>query len=130
LIDWFVFSVKKLPKTTAKRSLCPVATTLDVVGDKWSLLIVRDIGIFGYHRNKDFQNRKEGIPSNILASRLKSLHESGLLRKERYQDNPPRYEYHLTPAGEALLPVVREMAVWSAEHVAGIRMPKIKKANP
>jgi len=116
--------MKKLPKTTAKRSPCPVATALDVIGDKWSLLIVRDIGVFGYHRNKDFQNRREGIPTNILASRLKSLHESGLLRKELYQTNPPRYEYHLTEAGEALLPVVKEMARWSVEHVAGIRMPK------
>ena len=122
--------MKKLPKTTAKRSPCPVATALDVVGDKWSLLIVRDIGVFGYHRNKDFQNRREGIPSNILASRLKSLHESGLLRKELYQSNPPRYEYHLTDAGEALLPVIREMARWSVENVAGIRMPKnIKPAS-
>lgn len=122
--------MKKLPKTAAKRSPCPVATALDVVGDKWSLLIVRDIGVFGYHRNKDFQNRREGIPSNILASRLKSLHESGLLRKELYQSNPPRYEYHLTDAGEALLPVIREMARWSVENVAGIRMPKnIKPAS-
>lgn len=119
--------MKKLPKTTAKRSPCPVATALDVVGDKWSLLIVRDIGIFGYHRNKDFQDRREGIPTNILASRLKSLHESGLLRKELYQSNPPRYEYHLTEAGEGLLPVVREMARWSVENVAGIRMPKTTK---
>lgn len=116
--------MKKLPKTTAKRSTCPVAIALDVVGDKWSLLIVRDIGVFGYHRNKDFQNRREGIPSNILASRLKSLHESGLLRKELYQSNPPRYEYHLTEAGEGLLPVITEMARWSVEHVAGVRMPK------
>ena len=122
--------MKKLPKTTAKRSPCPVATALDVVGDKWSLLIVRDIGFFGYHRNKDFQNRREGIPTNILAARLKSLHNSGLLRKERYQSNPPRYEYHLTPAGEALLPVVREMARWSAENVAGIRLPNKTRAAP
>lgn len=121
--------MKKLPKTTAKRSPCPVATALDVVGDKWSLLIVRDIGVYGYHRNKDFQNRREGIPTNILASRLKSLHESGLLRKELYQSNPPRYEYHLTEAGEDLLPVVREMARWSVANVAGIRMPKTTKQD-
>jgi len=120
--------MKKLPKTTSKRSPCPVATTLDVVGDKWSLLIVRDIGVFGYHRNKEFQDRREGIPTNILAARLKSLQESGIIRKERYQAHPPRYEYHLTEAGKALIPVVGEMAKWSANNVAGIRMPKLGKA--
>ena len=119
--------MKKLPKSTSKRSPCPVATTLDVIGDKWSLLIIRDIGIYDLHRNKEFQERREGIPSNILASRLKALHKSGLLRKQRYQSNPPRYEYHLTEAGEALLPVVREMALWSANNVAGIRLPNRPK---
>ncbi len=84
--------------------------------------------MYGFHRNKDFQNRREGIPSNILAARLKSLHENGLLRKQQYQSNPPRYEYHLTPAGEALIPVVRELARWSVENVAGIRLPNKPKA--
>lgn len=114
----------KLPRSTAKRSPCPVATTLDLVGDKWSLLIIRDIGIFNRHRNKDFQQAKEGIPSNVLAARLKSLHENGLIRKIPYQDNPPRYEYHLTPAGEDLLPLVRELANWSVKHVSGIKLPR------
>lgn len=117
-------SARKLPKTTAKRSLCPVATTLDLVGDKWSLLIIRDIGIFNRHRNKDFQNASEGIPSNILAARLKDLQAHGLIEKHPYQDNPPRYEYHLTRAGEDLLPVVREMANWSSKHVSGINIPQ------
>ncbi|MEX2468615.1 MAG: helix-turn-helix domain-containing protein [Pseudohongiellaceae bacterium] len=115
--------MKKLPRNTARRSPCPVATTLDVVGDKWTLLIVRDLGLFGRHRNKDMQNAREGIPSNILADRLKTLQELGLVRRRRYQDRPPRYEYHLTPAGEDLLPIVRAMARWGAEHVAGIRIP-------
>ena len=117
-------TVKKLPKTTAKRSSCPVATALDVFGDKWTLLLVRDMGIFGRCRNKEFQDGKEGIPTNILANRLKSLQEHGLVQRKPYQNNPPRFEYHLTPAGEELVPIVRSMARWSADHVAGIRIPK------
>ena len=116
--------MKKLPSSTAKRSSCSIATALDVFGDKWTLLIVRDMGLFGRHRNKEFQASKEGIPSNILANRLKSLQETGLIRKVPYQNNPPRYEYYLTEAGEDLVPIVRAMAQWSAEHVAGIRLPK------
>tara|TARA_B100001105_G_C22191526_1_gene357174 strand:+ start:128 stop:490 length:363 start_codon:yes stop_codon:yes gene_type:complete len=114
--------MKKLPQTTAKRSKCAIATALDVFGDKWTLLIVRDIGLFGYHRNKQFQESNEGIPSNILANRLKSLHEAGLVRKVPYQSNPIRYEYYLTEAGEDLVPIVLDMARWSADHVTGIRM--------
>jgi DNA-binding HxlR family transcriptional regulator len=114
----------KLPRSAARRSPCPVATTLDLVGDKWSLLIIRDIGMFQRHRNKDFQQAKEGIPSNVLAARLKSLQENGLIEKIPYQDKPLRYEYHLTAAGEDLLPVVRELANWSVKHVTGIKLPR------
>ena len=119
--------MKKLPRTTAKRSKCAIATALDVFGDKWTLLIVRDIGIFGCHRNKQFQESNERIPSNILADRLKSLHEAGLIRKVPYQSNPIRYEYYLTEAGKDLVPIALAMAQWSAEHVAGIRTPSSHK---
>lgn len=115
---------KTLPSSTAKRGPCPVATALDLVGDKWTLLIVRDIGFFGRHRNKDFQEGVENIPSNILASRLKMLVEKKLVRKTPYQNNPVRYEYHLTEAGEDLLPIVKAMAKWGADHVAGTRLPR------
>ncbi len=116
-------AMKKLPRSTARRSACPIATTLDVIGDKWTMLIVRDIGIFGRHRNKEMQEGKEGIPSNILADRLKSMHEHGIIRKLKYQQHPPRYEYHLTAAGEDLLPIARAMARWSVDHVAGVKVP-------
>ena len=102
--------IKKLSSSVAKRSTCPVATALDLVGDKWTLLIIRDIGVFARHRNKDFQQGVEGIPSNILASRLKMLLENKLIRRTPYQNNPLRYEYLLTDAGEGLLPVVKAMA--------------------
>ncbi|MCB1908682.1 MAG: helix-turn-helix transcriptional regulator [Rhodocyclaceae bacterium] len=109
----------------AKRSGCPIAAALDVVGDRWTLLLVRDIGLFGKHRNKDFQEGAEGIPSNILADRLRRLVADGLVSRRRYQEHPPRYEYHLTEAGAALLPIVRAMALWACEHVAGVHMPPL-----
>ena len=116
--------IKKLSSSVAKRSPCPVATALDLVGDKWTLLIIRDIGFFARHRNKDFQQGVEGIPSNILASRLKMLLENKLIRRTPYQNNPLRYEYFLTDAGEGLLPVVKAMAKWGEVHVAGSRMAR------
>ncbi|MBL6904116.1 MAG: helix-turn-helix transcriptional regulator [Pseudomonadales bacterium] len=116
--------IKKLSRSVAKRSPCPVATALDLVGDKWSLLIIRDIGFFARHRNKDFQQGVEGIPSNILANRLKMLLDNRLIRRIPYQSNPLRYEYFLTEAGEDLLPVVKAMAKWGDIHVAGSRMPR------
>ena len=100
-----------------------MATALDVMGDKWTLLIIRDIGFFGRHRNKQIQEAGEGIPTNILADRLKKLVDQGLLDKRPYQDNPPRFQYHLTEAGEQLIPVVMAMARWAGNNVIGIRMP-------
>ena len=117
-------SGKKLAPTLASRSECPIATALDLVGDKWTLLLIRDIGLFDKHRNKDFQDGAEGIPSNVLASRLKHLVEIGLLEKRLYEPHPPRYEYHLTTAGKDLVPIVKALAGWSAAHVEGIRVPR------
>ena len=112
-----------------RRSSCPIASALDLVGDKWSLLLIRDIGLFGKHRNKDFQSATEKIPTNILADRLKRMTAYGLLEKRRYQEHPPRYEYHLTRQGMALLPVVRELARWSANNLAGIKIPRGAKSG-
>lgn len=118
--------MKKLRKSLSKRSLCPIATTLDIIGDKWTLLIVRDIGLFDKHKNKDFQEAGEKIPTNILADRLKTLVKNGLVEKRLYQNNPPRYEYYLTDAGLGLLPVIRAMAAWANEFIEGIRIPQLK----
>jgi DNA-binding HxlR family transcriptional regulator len=95
---------------------------------KRTLLLIRAIGLFGKHRNKDFHKADEGIPSNILASRLKQLVEQGLLEKRLYQEHPPRYEYHLTTAGEGLLPVVKAMAKWSAKNIDAVDIPAQLKA--
>jgi DNA-binding HxlR family transcriptional regulator len=111
----------------SRRSDCPIAAALDLVGDKWSLLVIRDIGLFDNHRNKDFQSASEAIPSNILADRLKRMTAYGLLEKRLYQDHPPRYEYHLTRQGRELLPVLRELALWSENNLAGVKIPRAAK---
>jgi len=102
----------------SERSPCPVATTLDVVGDKWSLLIARDM-VNGKKRFGEFQASPEGIPSNILAARLKRMEQTGLISRVPYQDRPPRFEYQLTPRGLNLVPVLREMCRWANTEAPG-----------
>ena len=75
--------------------------------------------------SKDFQEGAEGIPSNVLANRLRKLVANGLLEKRLYQEHPQRYEYHLTDAGKGLLPIVQSMAVWAAGHVEGVEIPSL-----
>jgi len=106
---------------SARRSRCPVACTLDVLGDKWSLLVVRDL-MRGKKRYAEFAESPEGIPTNILADRLKRLAHKGVIRSHRYSAHPPRVEYALTAKGEDLRPIVRAMAEWGVRHEGG-RMP-------
>jgi DNA-binding HxlR family transcriptional regulator len=89
---------------------CSVARTLEVVGEWWSLLIVRD-AILGVRRFDDFQQRL-GISRNILTQRLHRLVEQDVLERVPYQDNPPRYEYRLTPKGRDLWLVLTAMRQW------------------
>lgn len=101
------------------RSVCPIANVLDLVGDKWSLLIVRDMLLFDKHRYGDFLAADEGIPTNILANRLKRLEQYGIIEKKPYQFNPVRYEYHLTAIGRDLKPMMMEMVSWGLKHIPG-----------
>jgi DNA-binding HxlR family transcriptional regulator len=102
------------------RSLCPVACALDVVGDRWTLLIVRDL-FAGKHRFGDFVASPEHVPTNILAERLKRLERAGLIASEPYSERPPRFEYHLTPSGRDLAPIVDAMATWGLAQFPGTR---------
>src|SRR5437762_13433383 len=88
-----------------RRSECPVAGALDLLGDRWTLLVVRDL-LFGKTRYGDFLASSEGIPTNILAERLKRLQEAGVVEAVPYSHHPPRFEYHLTPRGRELAAVV------------------------
>lgn len=109
------------PKTQARgfpRSPCAVACTLDLVGDKWSLLVVRDL-LRGNVTYGELQNSPEGIPTNILADRLKRLEEVRLIAKSAYQDRPVRYAYQLTEDGIALNDVVLALGRWGKKHIPG-----------
>jgi DNA-binding HxlR family transcriptional regulator len=98
------------------RSPCPVASALDVVGDKWSLVVLRTI-FAGRHRFHELADITEKISTNILADRLERLERYGLISKAAYQNNPTRYEYHLTERGADLLPVLQHLALWSKRHI-------------
>ncbi|MEF8713335.1 MAG: helix-turn-helix domain-containing protein [Accumulibacter sp.] len=106
----------KLPPHGSFRSLCPLAASLDLLGDRWSLLIVRDL-MARKTRYKDFQGSPERIPTNILAQRLKLLEENGLIARRPYQQRPLRYEYFLTAKGADLLPVLQQLALWGQKYV-------------
>lgn len=104
-----------------RRSYCPVACTLDLVGDRWSLLVVRDL-VRGKRRYSEFLASAEGIPTNILAERLRRLKAQGFVTSSRYSSHPPRVEYRLTPKGEDLRPLLRAMVDFGVKH-AGARTP-------
>ena len=105
-----------------ERSGCPIATTLDLLGDKWSLVIVRDM-LTGKASFGDFLASPEGISTNILAERLRRLEAAGLVVKRAYQARPPRYEYRLSDKGEALLPVLQAICRWANAYLPGTWMP-------
>jgi DNA-binding HxlR family transcriptional regulator len=94
---------------------CSVAAALDVVGDRWSLLVVREVS-FGHHRFSEIL-AGTGAPRDRLTARLKLLVEVGVLDRRPYQDNPPRAEYHLTAAGGGLLPVLHALRQWGDDNV-------------
>ena len=100
------------------RSPCAVANSLDIVGDKWSLLVVRDL-LFGKRTYGELANSPERIPTNILADRLGRLEEAGLITSTPYQERPLRYLYALTPKGSALADVLLAFARWGKQHIPG-----------
>lgn len=107
---------------SALRSSCPVAGALDLVGDRWTLLVVRDL-LRGKRRYGDLAASSERIPTNILADRLRRLERGGLVERVQYSVRPPRYEYRLTPRGKALSPAIRSLAAWGLEYVPGTKVP-------
>lgn len=115
---------KSESKTEARdflRSPCAVACTLDLIGDKWSLLVIRDL-LRGNVTYKELQNSPEKIPTNLLADRLKRLEESGLITKMAYQEHPVRYTYGLTEKGSGLRDVLRAYVLWGKKNIPGTRV--------
>jgi DNA-binding HxlR family transcriptional regulator len=99
------------------RSGCPLASTLDIIGDKWSLLIVRDMLIQGKKTFKDFSTSPEGIAPGILSSRLKWLEENELITKQKLPDNKKENIYLLTEKGIELTPIITEIILWSDKNL-------------
>ncbi|MFE7580672.1 winged helix-turn-helix transcriptional regulator [Streptomyces gardneri] len=96
---------------------CSIARALEVVGERWTLLVVRD-AFYGVRRYNDFLVHL-GVPRAVLAARLQALVEAGVLDKRRYQESPPRDEYVLTERGLALWPVLRSLGAWGRAEVPG-----------
>lgn len=101
-----------------RRSPCPVACSLDVFGDRWTLLVVRDL-LLGKSRYKDFRASPEGIPTNILADRLKTLVASGIARQIPDAAGSRHLAYELTDKGRALAPLLRRMRDWGLKWEEG-----------
>ena len=102
---------------------CSVARSVAVIGDRWTLMLLRDC-FLGVRRFEDFE-RRLGISRSIVADRLKRLVEAGVLRREAYQERPPRHEYRLTDKGLALHPVIMAIVHWGDEHYAGEAGPPL-----
>lgn len=118
-------------KPICDRSKCPITNTLDLIGDKWTLIIIRDMVFLKKSQFGDFINSGEGISTNILTDRLKKLEQYGIIKKSTYQENPVRYEYHLTEIGESLQPLLMEFISWGTKHIEGVYVPTkedLKKA--
>lgn len=110
------------------RCQCPISSALDIIGDKWTLLIIRDM-LFDHKKTfKDFSTSVESIASNILASRLKLLEEAGIIRKDKLDGNLKSNIYSLTDKGLDLLPVIAELTLWSDAHVRELN-PNMTKVD-
>lgn len=98
------------------RSGCPVSVSLEVFGDRWSLLIIRDLMVRGFRTFKQFQEAGEGIATNVLADRLKKLEAAGIISPEPEESDGRRVNYRLTEKGIDLAPVMLELLIWGARH--------------
>ena len=118
------YTVAMLPsgnKTSSPvlRSPCPIAGALDLLGDRWTLLVIRDLLLYDKRRFVEFLSSPEHISTNILADRLDRLERCGLVQRRRYAAHPPREEYQPTSRAWDLAAVLRELIHWGQRHVAG-----------
>ncbi|UJP05114.1 MAG: helix-turn-helix transcriptional regulator [Nitrosomonas sp.] len=104
-----------------ERSFCPVACALDDLGDKWTLLIIRDL-LLGKKRYQEFLASPEHIATNILADRLKKLESAGFVLQQAYQQKPVRYQYVLTQKGKDLRPILQALVKWGKTYYPGSRV--------
>ncbi len=101
---------------TPRRSNCPISYALDIFGDRWTLLVLRDLLLKGRHRFKEMQGAEEGIATNILSDRLRRLEARGLISRHKDPEDRRQVLYRPTELAVALLPMLLEMVVWSARN--------------
>jgi DNA-binding HxlR family transcriptional regulator len=103
-------------KRITGRSRCPISTTLDILGDKWTLLIIRDLMLTGKRTYGEFLQSEEKIATNILADRLLILEKNGMVEKKAFPGNKVKNLYQLTPKGIDLMPVLFEIILWGDKY--------------
>ena len=94
-----------------------MARTLDLIGERWTILLLRDLLLHGPRRFQDFQASLPGVAPNTLSARLKAMEDSGLVSRVLYNERPPRLEYVLTAKGKSLGPIVKAMRDWGRKHL-------------
>ena len=97
---------------------CPVARTLEIIGERWTVLILRDLILDGPRKFQDLLGSLSGISPNTLSARLKTLEDGGIIERRFYEDHPPRAEYVLTERGRELRPVLRILRDWGQKHTS------------
>ena len=117
-----------VPLATLPGRPCPIAAALGIVGERWALLVVREIAV-GANRFSDIV-RGTGAPRDRIAARLKTLEEAGVVKRRPYQTNPPRDEYRLTESGQALIPVLDALLAWGKEHAVDTGDPDLQRRYP
>jgi len=95
---------------------CPVARTLAIIGERWTIMILRDLFRDGPRKFQDFERSLDGISPNTLSDRLKTLEGHGIVSQRFYEEHPPRAEYALTAKGRELRPVVKKLREWGQKH--------------
>lgn len=113
---------------TKKRSICPIACTLDLIGDKWTLLVIRDL-LLGKTLFKEFAQSPEKIATNILSNRLVRLRENGLVEKIPSKDYPNRDAYRMTKKGNSLRPVLKSILDWGLANIEGTRAELLEQSK-
>ena len=114
-----------MERTYKSQEDCPLARTLDILGDRWTLLVVRDL-FLGHSKFGHILESLEGISPNLLADRLKRLEQQKIVGRVFYNDHPPRAEYRLTEKGQELVSVMRAIAEWGLKH----ELDDEQRANP
>jgi len=110
-----------------QRSTCPISTALELVGDRWTLLVIRDLMFAGKRRFREFLQSKEAISSNVLADRLATLVRSDVLRKEGDPTHAQKAVYSLTEKGVDLLPLLAALSAWNQKYDSTTRRPEAAK---